>query len=507
MFLLAFSIFFYFFPLSTKLPPEISLSFPGEIFIIKKAILENWKNFFLGTGPATFVFSYSKYRPQILNRTIFWGTRFQKGACTFLDLILTRGFLGSLSFSLFLIFLALSLFKKLKTSSPFFVFLACSSFGTILSFFLYPFNLSLYFLFFFLLAISALYIIERKILISPSLPSLSLFFNFLFFFALLFSLSLIFWEGKVILASSNHYKSLKFFKERKVSKAIHYLERATQLDPVNDILWRDLSQTYLLKANLISQDDSLSEKEKGRLANEAIVKGGEAINRAVKIAPFNVANWNVRGFFYGNLIGVKGAESIALYSYQRAIELEPTSPYPFEEKGRIYILLAQNAKEKEEKEKNLNLAIENLKKSLNLKPDYAPAHYLLAIAYDQLGKTKEAILKLEDAKNFAPLDFGLAFQLGILYWREGDIEKAKAEFERALQINPNYLNAKYMLGIIFDQKGEKEKAEKLFKEILKAEPENEEVRKILENMEKGVSALEGLKIEKPLQTFPPEIKR
>ncbi len=323
----------------------------------------------------------------------------------------------------------------------------------------------------------------------------------------MFSFSLLFWEGKVILASFNHFKSLKFFQKREVSRAIQYLERAIKFDPFNDALLRDLSQTYLLKANLISKDASLSEKEKKKIANEAIAKGAEAINRAVKIAPFNVANWNVRGFFYRNLIGVKGAENIALYSYQRAIELEPTSPYPFGEKGRIYILIAQNTKEKEEKEKNLNLAIENLKKSLNLKPDYAPAHYLLAVAYDQLGKTDEAISKLEEAKKFAPLDFGLSFQLGILYWRKGEIEKAKSEFERALQINPNYLNAKYMLGIIFDQESEKEKAKELFEQILKSEPDNEEVKKILENIEKGLPALEGLEIEKPLQTFPPEIEK
>jgi tetratricopeptide (TPR) repeat protein len=145
---------------------------------------------------------------------------------------------------------------------------------------------------------------------------------------------------------------------------------------------------------------------------------------------------------------------------------------------------------------------------LSLKEDYAPAHYLLAVAYDQLGKADLAIAKLEETKRIVSQDFGIAFQLGLLYWRKGEVDKAKGEFERVLSLNPNYQNAKYMLGLVLDKKGEKEKAKEIFEELLSKNPENREIKRILENLRKGLPALEGIKVSQPpLQEFPPEVSK
>jgi Tfp pilus assembly protein PilF len=243
----------------------------------------------------------------------------------------------------------------------------------------------------------------------------------------------------------------------------------------------------------------------------AIGLGADAINKATNLGPMNVANWNVRGFFYQNLIGIEGAENQALASYRRAIQLEPSSPYSFAEIARVYILLAQNYTQKGEEEKkteNLNSAIDALNKALQLKPDYPVANYLFAVALDQLGKLDEAIQKLEATKNLAPQDFGVRFQLGMLYWRKGELEKAKTQFEEAVAINPDYSNARYMLGLIFDKIGEKEKAKEEFEIVAKLNPENQEVKKILENLEKGLPALEGItQSQQPIGETPPEIKK
>jgi len=517
MVLLISSIFFYLFPIRLpvfpRLPPEVSLSFPAEIYILKGAFNKNLKNLFLGTGPGTFIFDYSLYRSPLLNQTIFWGTRFSKGHSFFLDWILTKGIFGGmvlLSLYFFSLISIFSYFKKLKEGDEFFeikLSLATALLGSIFVSFFYPFNFSLFFIFWFLLSGFFFFLSQKIIKIDLSFTGKNLLINAIFIFSLFFSFSLIFLQGGKYLAEVNYLKGIKFSQAGNLDLAISYLQKAINLNPSLDLYWRDLSQLFLAKANLISQDQKLTNEEKRNLVNSAIFEGARAINRAVAIFPQNVANWNVRGFFYQNLIGIEEAAQEALKSYQMSIQLEPNSPYPYTEKGRVYILIAQDfAKKNDQKsqQENLNFAISILKKALELKSDYAPAHYLLAVAYDQLGEADLAISKLEEAKKFAPQDFGLAFQLGILYWRKNEIEKAKAEFERAINLNPDYSNAHYMLGLVLEKMGEKERAISEFEKVAKLNPENEEVKKILENLKKGLPPLEG--IVPQIQERPPEIK-
>jgi Tfp pilus assembly protein PilF len=514
MFGLIVSIFFYFFSLPLKwfpiLPPEVSLSFVSEIEIVKGAFSNKIKNLILGTGPSTFILDYSQYRSPLLNQTLFWGTRFLRGHSMFFDWLLTKGILGTLGLISLFFFIFYYFFKNLLKENLFDIKLALASslFSLIFVSFFYPFNFIFWFIFWLLISVFIFLFSEEKIQFRIDTPQKTMFFNFVFILSLIFSLFLIFYNSKWYLAEVNYLKGMR---TSNLEKGIEYLNRATRLNSLMDNYWRDLSQLYLAQANSIAQDQKISLEEKRDKVTLAINLGNAAINRAINLAPINVANWNVRGFFYQNLIGIEGAENQALISYRRAIQLEPSSPFSYGEMGRVYILLAQNYAQKGEDEKkieNLNLAIEVLNKALQLKPDYPVANYLLAVALDQQGKLDDAIKKLEETKNLTPQDFGIRFQLGMLYWRKGEIEKAKTQFEEAIAINPNYSNARYMLGLIFDKIGEKEKAKEEFEIVAKLNPENQEVKKILENLEKGLPALEGItQSQQPIGETPPEIKK
>lgn len=509
------SLFFYLFPLTPQvfppLPPEISLSFISEMEIIKGAFSSNLKNLILGTGPSTFILDYSQYRSPLLNQTLFWGTRFLRGHSMFFDWILTKGILGGLTL-LFLYFLVVYyfFFKNLKKENIFDIKLAigASVISLIFVSLFYPFNFTLWFLFWLLIGIFIFFFSQRETHFKIDTPKKGMVLNFLFISSLIFCLFLIFYNIRWYLAEINYLRGME---STDLGKGISYLVKAAQLNPLMDNYWRDLSQLYLAQANLVAQDQTISLEEKRNRINLMVGLGGEAINRATNLAPMNVANWNVRGFFYQNLIGIEGAENQALASYRRAIQLEPSSPFSYGEMGRVYILLAQNYGQKGDEDKkaeNLNLAIEVLNKSLQLKPDYPVANYLLAVALDQQGKLDEAIQKLEMTKNLAPQDFGIRFQLGMIYWRKEELEKAKTQFEEAIAINPDYSNARYMLGLVFDKLGEKEKAKKEFEIVLKLNPDNQEVKKILENLEKGLPALEGMvSMQQSMGELPPEIKK
>jgi len=508
------SLFFYFFPLPLKgfplLPPEISLSFVSEIGIIRGAFLNKVKNIILGTGPSTFILDYSQYRSPLLNQTLFWGTRFLRGHSMFFDWLLTKGILGILGLLSLYFLVFYYFFKNLRKGNVFDIKLAISAsfFSFLFVSFFYPFNFTFWFLFWFLIGTFIFFFSEKEIHFKIDTPQKTMVFNFIFILSLIFSLFLIFHNTKWYLAEVNYLKGMN---ATNVEKGIEYLLRATRLNPLMDNYWRDFSQLYLAQANLIAQDQKIPLEEKRNRVNLAIGLGADAINKATNLGPMNVANWNVRGFFYQNLIGIEGAENQALASYRKAIQLEPSSPYSFAEIARVYILLAQNYAQKGEEEKkteNLNSAIDALNKALQLKPDYPVANYLFAVALDQLGKLDEAIQKLEATKNLAPQDFGIRFQLGMLYWRKGELEKAKTQFEEAVAINPDYSNARYMLGLIFDKIGEKEKAKEEFEIVAKLNPDNQEVKKILENLEKGLPALEGItQTQQPIGETPPEIKK
>jgi len=214
--------------------------------------------------------------------------------------------------------------------------------------------------------------------------------------------------------------------------------------------------------------------------------------------PKDVTNWTNRGYIYRGLVGtVNGVDEFAITSYEEAAKLEPVNPAIYTELGKVYLiradLLAQQQGKELEKADNLANALKNFDKAVELKSDYAPAHFQIAMVYIRQGKMQDAITKLEATKLVAaPRDTGLAFQLGLLYYNNSQWDKAKAEFTNAITWNPNYSNARYFLGLILDRQGDKAGAISQFQEIAKLNPDNQELPKIIANLQAGKPALQGI---------------
>jgi tetratricopeptide (TPR) repeat protein len=411
------------------------------------------------------------------------------------------GILGTLSFLTF-IFLPLY-FGFLTLTKPSFekfdfilkmgIFLSSLSF--FISTFFYPLNLTLSFAQFFILGIFLNLLSERK---------KEIFFgkNPLWNFSLSFILVLISISFFLILALSSqrfvaeifYQRGLNFWREGKIDRAIESLRRSISLNPNFDLYFRDLSQLYWVKADQkIQKGETNIQEEVSQSINFA--------NFATQLNPINVINWSIRAFNYQNLVGiVQGAEDWAIRTWEKAIELEPSNPYYFTQKGIMLLrkgILSQNT---EEKNKLFAEAQENFKRAIELKSDYAPAHFQLAMVYYNQGKLDEAISKMEETKNIVPFDLGLAFQLGVAYYQKENYQKAKEELERVILFEPNYANALYFLGLTYDKLGNKEKAIEKFKKVAELNPDVEEVKKIISNLEAGKGALEGI-----LQKVPPKV--
>ncbi|MDP2864074.1 MAG: tetratricopeptide repeat protein [bacterium] len=517
MALLIIALFFVIFRFSLPglpqtFPFEVSPSQRAEISIAKSSLV---KSPVLGTGPGTFAYNFSKFKSKDLNQTVFWNVRFGSGASEILDKLITTGILGILSLiSIFGMFFWMG-FRYLKEKArdigkdeiPFLLGLGVfSAFGgVVLSQFLYPANFSLALVFWILLA--GFTALDKKKIksweISPG-SSLAVGVSFCLVLVLIFGIGLLFFGAQKYMAEIKYLQGLRDLQQGQTEQAILRLKEAINLNPSLDVYWRDISQLYLVRLNEVLQRTDLKAEEMTS-QNQILMTGAiNSAKEATNLNEVNVANWNVRGFVYRNMMGiVGGAGDWALNSYQKAAELEPANPYIFSEIGRIYISKFDLGEG--QKEENLRLALENFERALQLKNDYAPAHFQIAMIYVREGKTKEAIDKLEMTKQVAPLDTGLAFQLGLIYYNDNQFDLAKEEFKRAIQLDENYSNARYFLGLIYDRQGNKKDAISQFEGIEKLNPENLEVKKILANLGAGKPALEGVQpAQPPIEEAPPE---
>ncbi len=516
MLVLALSLFFVLFrfpiPFFPTRPAEVSLSLGSEYDVLRGTFSENVKNIILGSGPGTFLFKYSLHRSPLLNQTIFWGTRFREGSSAFLDWIITKGLLGGASLILLWGFTIVTGIKDAvfsKDSSYWKEKLVILSVFIALvgGFFLYPFNFTLLFLFFVILGLLIGLISSEFKEIELENNPYSFVLPLILIVAIILGGGLMFLQGIRYYAANQYYRASVLSNQGETDKAITKLTKATNLTttPLNspvDLYYRDLAQLHLNRANQVAQDQSV--KNPG-LVQTSVNRGMQSLERATQIAPFNAANWNVRGFFYRNLLGLENADTFAINSYKKATELEPASPFAYVEMARVYILTAQQ--EEAQKNNYLNKAATRLEKAIELKPDYAPAHYLMAVVYDQQGNLDKAITKLQDAELSAARDIGLTFQLGLLYWRQGDVGQAQAKFQQAVNANPKYSNARYMLGLAYDNQGQKQAALNQFRKVAELNPDNERVKKIITNLENGEPAMKDVEsTTAPLQDTPQEIK-
>jgi len=487
-FLLVLGLFFLIFntPFS-QVQFEISPSYKTEIKVAKNVL---FKKPFLGTGPSTFLFDYSKFKPIEIYNTSFWNIKFTKGAAEILDILITTGILGLLSLIfIFVIVLYFSLKFFKNTQKDWLLSLGIFSSFLVLMFvyFLHSTNFILSFSFWFILSLSDIFFLENKIK-KRSISPLKFIASNVLLLILFLGLSL--FAFKFYLAEIYYTQGIKNWRQDDLELAIRYIKKATNLNPHLDLYWRDLSQLYSQKFQQTLKQDSSLEKTKDYI-NLAL----NTSRQAIKISPINVINWQVLASIYDNLTGItQGAEEFALSNYQKALELDPQNPYFLTQIGRVFLYkaeLAQNLQDKKALQTNLDLAKRYFQDALKVKPDYVPAHFQIAQVLLKEGKVKEAIQKLEQTKLIAPFDINLAFQLGFLYYNTNQLDLAKEEFERILAINENRFDARYFLGLIYDQEGEKERAIEQFEKILKFNPDNSQVKKILENLKKGLPALEG----------------
>ena len=92
------------------------------------------------------------------------------------------------------------------------------------------------------------------------------------------------------------------------------------------------------------------------------------------------------------------------------------------------------------------------------------------IFLNEIGKPKEAELKLKKAISLNPKYANAYYNLGVLFIGQGNFEKAELELKKAISLNPKYANAYYNLGFILKDQGRLQDAELFHQKTLEIDP-------------------------------------
>jgi protein O-mannosyl-transferase len=127
------------------------------------------------------------------------------------------------------------------------------------------------------------------------------------------------------------------------------------------------------------------------------------------------------------------------------------------------------------KEGELDDAISEYERALDINPNYSDAHYNLGFAFQQKGQFADAVMQYERAIEIEPDNFEAHNNLGNILMLAGKLDESIVEYQKALNLNPNEVEAHSNLGNVLSQKGRYSEAIQEYQKALVLEPEYAEI--------------------------------
>ena len=102
----------------------------------------------------------------------------------------------------------------------------------------------------------------------------------------------------------------------------------------------------------------------------------------------------------------------------------------------------------------LDIAVQNYKKALSIKPDYAKAHYNLGIALQELGNLDDSVRSYQSAIDLEPENAQAYNNLAVVLRELEQLEDAEVICRKAIVLDPKYAEAYCTLSIILYANGD-----------------------------------------------------
>lgn len=495
-------------PLALNLPVVVSPSYSSSWNISKDVLSEGIPRLLLGSGPGTFAFDYSKYRTNDVNGTIFWNLSFDRSKSHAITALATYGVVGTVLWLLVMLAVASLSLARLLTDRDSeawkMTYVTFSGWAVLfVSHLVYSSNLTLSFLLWGLTGLLAAQAVKGvKETDFARSPRMGLGFSFAFVVVAVGVLGTLFVTGNRYAAEVAFAKAVLLDQSGgDMKEVINELGVAVSHNSLSDVYYRNLSSALLVQARneIASAGTTELTADQRTTVSNYVSAAVNASKRATDIEPNNVSNWVVRGAIYRDVMSfVTNAEDFAAATFQQANILEPGNPSHLVNLGRIYLAVADRATQLKSAE-NAELAATAAKSEtdqlasaeqafivgIQLKPDYAPAHYYLAATYERQGRLQDAVTRLAAVRNTAPNDIGLGFQLAMLYLRVENYDAARVELERVVALSPQYSNALWFLASLYEIKGEQQKAIAAVQIVANLNPNNQAVTSRLSRLQAG----------------------
>lgn len=505
-------------PIQVNVPGEVAPSMHAS-WLIAQQTLQAHPLF--GSGPGTWVYDYAKYRNPLVNLSPFWNIRFDRGFSSFLTLLAAIGIIGT---SLLLLLMvsavtksAIHLYQERQDDlwhAYLVVFCGWATMAFVL--FVYNFNLAHQMAFWFLLALLGS-LVTRKAFVWDARKNANVFgaMAIVFILSVVAGISVIWLAGQRFAAEMMFANAVSSYHNQKsLDEVLGFLAKAKTLNGWSDIYPRNQSQVKLLQVANTLQNHPNAEQLKQ--VNQLVMDAADLGLAARDMAPANVDNWSNLALIYQNVASfTKGADEFAIKNYMEASLLEPQNPVFLNEIGKLFILRSdayktqlqspdktKQAEAVKQVPENLKLALDWLKKSVQAKSDYFPAHYHLGLVYERQDRVKEAIEELTQAHNANAKDSGIVFELAILYYRNRQPDVARQLLEQIVKVEPSQANARWYLAALYEEAGRLPDAIAQMEELSRQMPDNATVAQKLA----GLIQEQKNKTAPPAQPLPEPLK-
>ncbi len=483
------------------LPVEVSLNYG----VSNNIALQSLKHkFMLGSGPTTYGYDFSLFKPKDYNLNAFYNLRFFQGTGileesvatlgivgTFLLVVIVLSYIGSQFYFLYKGKEKNKLYSLGIFSAAVVLIIATLSLrvsGTVLLMTILVSSLSL---------ASVFLESQQDNYLQLSLKASPKFALALAFIFMVVSAGVVFlfvYIGKVYAADIHAGRAAKMVAQ-KPTEAIKDLGRAIKFNRRESNYYVQLSQYNMALAN---QEATKNPKTQDVNKIKQFLTNSIAMAKQAKnMEPNSVGSVEFLALIYENA-GLYVADSLKLAeeNYQSAQKLEPNNPIYYLKLGQIKLATAQKEKDKKKKEQIIKEAKDLFQKSVDEKSNYANGYYQLALVNESLNKLDEAISDDQKAVQINPKNTNYLLSLGRMYQernKDDDMKVAEQYYKQVIFLNDKNENGHFYLGLLNEKNGQKEEAKTQYKKVislLEKESNNQDtvkkIRQMISNLDKGI---------------------
>jgi tetratricopeptide (TPR) repeat protein len=501
-----------------NLPVEVSPTYSLSWQVAKESLKSSAGGFMVGSGPATYGYDFSLYRPQDFNANQLYNLRFYQGTGMFFEYLSTIGALGTFAFLVlvlsFISFTVYLLSREKEKNKIYSLGILSAAFIILLNAVLGRVEGGMLILAVLLCSLAVATVLhegeteERYLDLSlKASPKFALTLAFVF---MVISAGVVFmfvYLGKMVAAE---VQMGSIGREKKISESsATAASKALGLYNKEGRYYMQLGQVFMVLAN----EEML--KEQGvRDVNRIQVYLGNAIKSSEAgrdLISNDVATVESLAYIYENSgFYVNNSLASAEDVYKRALELEPYNPNFYLKLGQLKEALAVSKKDEAEKKQLIGEAKELFQKSIELKKDFAPGYYDLALAQEALGELDGAIGSMLSAAQLKNREINYVFNLGRLFQLRGqnnDNQIAESLFKQVLGINSKEVNSHFYLALIYEKTDKKDEAIKEYQAVLDLLPADnqatrDKIQGMIDNLKSGI---ENIPDEQPQEEDAPVV--